>query len=515
MMLFRFSILVFLLGCGAPAIVARPEVAKPTREMQPSDTGDWVVSPDQDALQFRTSEGLRAYLVPVHSKANPKLRNQFLVRITGSTSLFDGLVLLARRVDSSTWVEFSSTLHGEPYALLSYRKVQAATGEQPTWHLRGYDTDSDHGTVQIYKEPFDAHEIVRLRHEQRNSTNRRLETATRSEVEAAQNHLHKLLAESASEECGIDIQSSIEWSSVQEEWPERMSIASKCAPPLWMLRKICGQHGKRPTPVHKKVRIRCIFEADASVRTANTALRGTSDRLVYVPGYAASLTRSMIAKTIGALGLDTQILRNGKQFFVIRRNSEGSQLFQGDGKSFRPVAKSPFQRNTSYRLPSGAREASLKLTEGGWELRCGRATQIMEVLDNTQQDALLSNATFATERRWKREPYFLARDSKGTYYYVDRYKKNSGGGRYRVFVGRQGQVKLSKLKRLVEDSEGTLFSTNQGDLRLVVSSGSKTAVWIRAKKVTTLTTVRLKDNSKLIYDDLGVYYGEDLDLVCQ
>jgi hypothetical protein len=133
-----------------------------------------------------------------------------------------------------------------------------------------------------------------------------------------------------------------------------------------------------------------------------------------------------------------------------------------------------------------------------------------------ERDAILAAAVFEAAPKWQREPYFLARDSRGTYYYVDRFKMQYGGKRYRVFTGRRGQLKLSKLKGVVDDSVGTVFSTDDGELRLVVERGDRkpTAVWISGNKKSDLTSVSVYSNRSLIFDELGAYFGEDLGFIC-
>ncbi len=174
------------------------------------------------------------------------------------------------------------------------------------------------------------------------------------------------------------------------------------------------------------------------------------------------------------------------------------------------------QNPQSFSLPSGGVKNFVETGgKGEWSLSCGKESMPLERLSKDERDKVLKTWTLEDEPRWKREPYFLSRDSHGVYYYVDRYQERFGGKRYRVFVGRRGQAKLTKLKGLVEDSEGTVFSTESGDLRLVVNSGSKTAMWIRGKKEIALTPVRVEMNRGLIFDELGVYYGDERSFACE
>lgn len=149
----------------------------------------------------------------------------------------------------------------------------------------------------------------------------------------------------------------------------------------------------------------------------------------------------------------------------------------------------------------------LELREFSWEWqRCQKS-------DSPRPVCVLAKATYEKQPKWNRDPYFLARDSHGTYYYVDRYRQEFGGRHFRVFVGTRGMLKLSKLQGLVEDSEGTVFSTEKRKLRLIVKPKAS-ATWIRGKKRSELTAVDPQKNRKLIYDELGIYLGENLGHIC-
>ena len=107
----------------------------------------------------------------------------------------------------------------------------------------------------------------------------------------------------------------------------------------------------------------------------------------------------------------------------------------------------------------------------------------------------------------------MARDSRGVYYYVDQRIKEAGGEDYRVYVGRKGVAKLSALKDIVNDSEGTIFETEKGDLRLIVSRRQK-ASWNQGNSSKKLTLLDPNKNLDLIYNKLGAYDGEPLGSIC-
>jgi hypothetical protein len=101
----------------------------------------------------------------------------------------------------------------------------------------------------------------------------------------------------------------------------------------------------------------------------------------------------------------------------------------------------------------------------------------------------------------------LARDQKGIYYYVDALRESDYG--LRLYVGRQGAMKLLKLKELVSDSEGDIFFTARGKLRIDGDyyARSRRATWIRGKRREELLVLPPGQNLELIYKKLGVYKG--------
>ncbi|MCP4447846.1 MAG: hypothetical protein GY811_21290 [Myxococcales bacterium] len=229
--------------------------------------------------------------------------------------------------------------------------------------------------------------------------------------------------------------------------------------------------------------------------------------------------RSLLTIFRKSLGAETEVSHGGSLDFLVTYGASDASFYKIEGKTLYSVGSTSEVFPGHFKLPSGGTNGYLDLSQGRWSLVSGRDAHSLEFLPSKERDSLVDGASFAAEPKWKREPYLLARDSRGAYYYADRYSEDFGGKRYRVVVGRRGQLKLTRLKRLVEDSEGTLFSTDSGDLRLVVSGRSgrreQTAMWIRGRKKTPLTPVKVRTNLKLIYDELGVYYGDDLGFLCE
>ncbi len=499
-----------LMACGASATTAPLTPAKsPPPSVPVQDTSsDWVVSPDRRSTRLKNPEGVQAYVVPVTSKSDPTLRDHYLLRITGSDSPNDGLVVLAQRRTTYKRTLYVAQLAGESFDVL---RVEKAT---PThWHGRAYQFQQKLNPLEATQDAFDPEELVRLRSEQRGSKLREIEAESRADIERWQNAFHKKELEAVVAACG-PFKSSIDWSTVDKEWPAQFSIAEACRLPLKTLQDFCELYPSSVADRSEKFSLRCKFTGDPRKVASGGLSKEGPTSLVYTPGKSNDLWKPLMQALRVEFHEDEQVLRLGSLHFIIKYGLPSKRLSYGDGKTFYLLRDQDASYREAFDWLEGGQRGQIALEDGRWSLYCGRNGRQLEALAGKERQAVLDAAVYATELPWKHTEHFLARDSRGTYYYVDKYKSEFGGGHYRVFIGRKGQMKLSKLVGLVEDNEGTLFSTAKGDLRLIIDRGSMSAIWIRGKKSTSLTTVDIGASAKLIYDDLGVYYGEKVGFVC-
>ncbi|MEZ4399744.1 MAG: hypothetical protein R3B06_06980 [Kofleriaceae bacterium] len=184
-------------------------------------------------------------------------------------------------------------------------------------------------------------------------------------------------------------------------------------------------------------------------------------------------------------------------FFGDKKNVYRLRIFGGgaDGKAFSLRFWSP---RVDHQADVGRKDT------GDFFVRCGDDEELLKPLPDGDARQVLDKAGFHTSL-WKRQGHFLARDDSGTYYYVDRLRDEAGGKGYRVFVGPAGAMKEQPMKNVVSDSIGQIFSTKNGQLRMVTSNSEVT--WIKGKDKSSLTPVPVEDNIKLVYDELGVYPG--------
>ena len=170
------------------------------------------------------------------------------------------------------------------------------------------------------------------------------------------------------------------------------------------------------------------------------------------------------------------------------------------------------KKGYSVRLWDPRANTDLALKDGKWSIACGkRRTELTDVTGQQAAEKLIDKATFRRPR-WKRAAYALARDDRARYYYVDRLQDEFGGAGFRVFVGPKGKLREQKMVDVARDSEGDIFATKKGSLRLVMGRGEST--WIKGKARTDLTYVPVDRNLELIYGELGVYASEELGVPC-
>ena len=162
------------------------------------------------------------------------------------------------------------------------------------------------------------------------------------------------------------------------------------------------------------------------------------------------------------------------------------------------------------RIPAGWKR-SVGFGDGKYEVQCDDRRTELKPLPPAARDAMLAAAKF-WKPRWKRQAYALAHDDSGTYYYVDRLREAGGAVGFRLFAGPKGALRPLKMTNIVSDSEGDIFATRKGELRLILQKHDYT--WVKGKSRTKLVAVPIEQNGRLIYEELGVYAGEPLGTPC-
>ncbi len=226
-----------------------------------------------------------------------------------------------------------------------------------------------------------------------------------------------------------------------------------------------------------------------------------------------------IAKAQAKMALWT----DGKGHYVAAvpygESDDNEFFFYGDGKSFYQQRVIGWSRNgdksfdfTFWEPRVKARYmASFGENEGKTIVQCEERKTELKKLSPDETKAMLSSAKFM-KPRWKHRAYAIARDKMGKYYYVDKQREPEDNMNFRLFAGPRGSMKQLKMVNVVSDSEGDIFATRSGQLRLVL--GKNESSWIQGKAETKLLLLPLEDNVVLIYKELGVYLGQPLGTPC-
>ena len=245
----------------------------------------------------------------------------------------------------------------------------------------------------------------------------------------------------------------------------------------------------------------------------------------------AALAQAPSPLDAGVFVASLRLLTDGQGHYIAYdpERPYGEHLFYGDGKTFARVPATgggksgteqwnvtfwdPRARGTSFQWPSVDMKDSGKL----FSVSCAKRTTPLTPVAPEEAAKLLAGATF-TDAVWTRLPERLLRDDTGLYYLVDRFRSKEAHDRrdFRVFVGQRGNMKQLPLKDIVDDSEGMIFATKTGNLRLITRNGQAESTWVRGQKSTPLTEVDLgrADTGRLVYLDLGPYTGQRLGTPC-
>jgi hypothetical protein len=233
--------------------------------------------------------------------------------------------------------------------------------------------------------------------------------------------------------------------------------------------------------------------------------------------------------TVDVSGIKEKLVvwSDGKQHFiamVMTRDSDSPIFWSRDGRRFQQLrvyggasegyddALKRLDRNFWEPRQRGG-EASLRYSSdrGTLVVECAARETPLQKLGAAERTRVLEGATFHPQP-WERRAYALARDDTGRYFYVDNLRQPEDAKAFRLFAGPRGALKLMKMANVVSDSQGDIFSTAQGQLRLILARQDST--WIVRKKITRLVWLPVDDNAVMIYTDLGVYAGERFGTPC-
>lgn len=358
------------------------------------------------------------------------------------------------------------------------------------------------------------------------------ETRAREKLEEAMGRMK--------EACGFSPETSVDLGKLSDEELMRYSISGYCDAPRGALERACKVPELKSFVAEQARRVHCTFGESLGLDTGD----GT---LTFTVHFGTSNQDQWVREAFDKLEVDT-----GRTVYRARLQEDTTVCSSEDGKH--AVVVGPYADEANGGLAYGTpdklfRQPRRKMLSENWffeprypnpqhnsnfrgydlrffsyvstdekdrcQLKCGRRAVQLKPVTGADKRAFLDGATWAAIPN-PREPYALARDKTGRYYYVDRGATRDTAKDYRLYIGRQGGLRLQKMRDIVSDSEGEIFASVQGRLKLFL--GKEEAEWqsgrgrrVRTKKLVRVTT---KDNLELIYNRLGVYLGQPLHTPC-
>jgi hypothetical protein len=229
----------------------------------------------------------------------------------------------------------------------------------------------------------------------------------------------------------------------------------------------------------------------------------------------------------------TSVCTDGQEHYaVVVPTKDGKfQFFYGDGRRFFEIPRPADIRlpgylffeprfvdtnaNSNYYGRDLRPYGSIRLNAEAktCTVRCGNRDTSFTVLEPGKARELLRQATYEPSPQ-KYAPYALLRDTRGTYYLVDRGFHPSEQKAFRVFIGPRGNLKQQEMVNVISDSKGEIFSTKKGELQLLLDREQPSMWIVKKKNRTELRPVPIHENLPLIYNELGVYAGVRLGTPC-
>lgn len=220
------------------------------------------------------------------------------------------------------------------------------------------------------------------------------------------------------------------------------------------------------------------------------------------------------------------VFTDGKNHYFVASKMKGDDttFYYGDGKKF--WKQRVYGSGGTYDEKEGWSDVSMSFWEprvdSGWKgsfgwkdgkvsIQCDTRLTELKPLPPDDGKKMIDGAKFY-KPLWKRMAHRIARDREGNYFYVDNLREPDNAKAFRIFYGKKGAMKQLAMTNIVADSEGEIYSTKAGDLKVVLDKGEST--WTEKGKATKLVSLNPSDNHIMIYSDLGVYSGQNLGTPC-
>jgi hypothetical protein len=521
MPLSRALVLLFPLALAcAPAETSRTRETTPPPQTQ---------TPEVTRVEVYVAEEWRVEL------AHLKEPNKALIRVFGSGSELDGVPLPYHYESSDARRRWVTQHRGRERSVLYGRRKR--DGEAPyRIHLPGSRSNRPAEQVEDVQDGLGEEIATAYVEHARSGKVAELQEFDRAyeiegEKEAYQSSLQRVR-----EQCGDDsLNASIDWSTVDDERLLDTSISGYCDAPLYALRSVCDDAGGAPWVSERIDQVTCrivsgerpeltlqdttlMYEAplegvnldrkaQKSIRNLPDGDRGTLGKVLAFEAarVCADDAREHFIVLSPETGKHGEMAYGTEESMVRVRQPRGLST----GWFFEPRHFNP-DYNSSFRGHDLRYYSRVETEDRGCTLTCGEREVELELLEGQKKAQI-----YDLERKpppFNRVPHALARDRRGVYYYVDRGATEETSEDFHLYRGKRGAMKQLDMRDIVSDSEGEVFESDSGTLRLIVDQDE--ALWIRGNRSKELKPLPVEKNYDVIFNELGVYLGERLGTPC-
>ena len=496
---------------------------QPVADKAPS----WVPG---SAKVFTGPTGVQVVLV------KPRLEepDRVLMRITGTNAEIDGLVLAYRIEVRPNEHRYRTTLRGRDRIVLVMK-------------YRGKDTGAElrlpgHGTLDLIYAADKTGELApgEILHEHDRQREAGMLQAVqrfdrKREIEAQQDKMESSISFLA-KMCGHPFRVDVAWDTVSDAQLKDTDLWMRCVRVIGILRELCrgDSHGVVKEITWDNFReISCRFGDELDLRINEKRLEFTA-LPIHQSGTPRRIRTFFLQEMPAGKGwtlqrhldLDrTEVCTDGEGHYVgFGPYPDGDDtLFFGEETS---LVRVPLVKKGGYAYFFEPREEREQVgndpmsrylsllrahnKDGTCRLRCGQRLVDLDKLSREDARRLLLGASLAPPPP-RRKPFALARDRRGMYYFIDTSDRD-GARDFRLYRGRKGNLKNLEMTNIVEDSQGAIFSTRSGKLRLIVEK--ENSFWVEGKKTHALINLPLGENIDMIYNQLGPYLGVPLGTPC-
>ncbi len=502
---------LFVLGCRGGGASPKPATTLPS----PEDTRgeQFRVNENLPPKFFSSATGLEVEIVYLEDGSNGESRA--LCRIKGSPHPVVGVSLLLKGKVVGQHYLWKILYNGRLRSFMGTEKKAPSLKRAPQVVLRlpRAKTDIDLEYNRERSQDIDPQELIALHKKHADDgTIAALEELDRDYYISKATKTKKWAAKRFQEHCGRIVPIEIDWDSVFAANRQRMNT---CDSVFRTAASICNRDYDS-----KRIFNRDVKRVVCGSGDTNKVALGPDGTLAVQLSAAPLSDRALYLDIKKVLSL-TAVVGQGDdgRIVVIDPDAKIKEVFIGDGKVLYKISSSPSSSGLLWSTRSNG--TSFKLNEAGIEFKCSTSHSVVyKPVSDARRLEILQNAKYEPPL-WRRKPFGLARDDQGIYYYVDHLRKDLGGKDFRVFIGPRGNAKATPLIDVVDDSNGKIFATKSGKLRLILSydrpykHSVEKGTWISKKKRRELVVLPIASNRELIYHELGAYDADYFGTPCE